>query len=137
MFACTRIYERTNKRIDRKENIRSFCVLIINLDENARSESEAIPRTSVHVTQFVTSPHVTILPHHASPASSGIVSRFASMSDYTGRTLSCSRWAARTYVPVPPVPHTLVGNTLLLPAESRNGENAISTIQTGHHKVTL
>jgi len=39
---------------------------------------------------------------------------------------------ARTYVP-----HTLAGNTVSLPADSRNSANAISTIQTGHRKVTL
>lgn len=71
---------------------------------------------------------------HANTACGGIVSRFASMSDYTGRTLSCSRWLrVHTYIYI----YTLAGNTLSLPAESRSGVNAISTIQTGHRKVTL
>lgn len=119
-----------NGRTDRKGNIRSFRVSIINLDENAQSEGISRGRTSVHVTQFVTSSHVTIL----------LVTRVSRRAAVLFRALRrcqiipaglCHVHAGcaciRTYVP----------HTLSLPAESRSGANAISTIQTGRCEVTL
>lgn len=136
-------YEGINRRTDRKGNIRSFRVSIINPYESARSET--IPRGypanvvgARHAVRHVTARHDT--PRHASSACGGIVSRFASMSDYTGRILSCSRWlrVRTTYVPRTYVRWSAVRCPCRLNrAVARRGVNAISTIQTGHREVTL
>lgn len=95
-------------------------------------------RTSVHVTQFVTSPHVTILPRHASPAcgAGAVLFRALRRCQIIPAELCHVHAELRVRTCRQPVRTSVeCGNTLFLLARlgsPQSGANAISTIQTDH-----